>query len=400
MTPDERERDLLRALRGEESDRVERKPSLSQSKEIRQAICAFANDLPGYDKPGYVIVGQEDDGSLSGLSVDDEVLRKLSDIRGEGSIQPFPTVRVMKHELAGGEVAVMEVQPAAAPPARFRGTVWVRIGSSLHRAGPEEERRLSERRRARDLGWELRPVPTTGLGDLHRDSVEDYFSQALAPQVLEQNRRGLEQQLSSLRLITLDEPARLTNLGVLVGAKDPLAFLPGAYVQFLRLAGTGLESPIQHQRQIHGNLGEMLSELDRVLTAQISVATDFTSSTREIRSPDYPLTALQQLARNAVLHRNYEGTNTPVRISWFEDRIEILSPGGPYGEVNRWNFGQPGVTSYRNPYLAEAMSHLGFVQKFGFGIPTARHALQENDNPPPEFDVKENFLLVVIRRRP
>src|SRR5258708_192775 len=31
-----------------------------------------------------------------------------------------------------------------------------------------------------------------------------------------------------------------------------------------------------------------------------------------------------------MLHRTYEGTNTPARIQWFSDRIEILSPGGPY----------------------------------------------------------------------
>ena len=75
--------------------------------------------------------------------------------------------------------------------------------------------------------------------------------------------------------------------------------------------------------------------------------------------------------RNAAIHRNYENSNTPVRISWLADRVEILSPGSAFGEVGRGNFGQ-GATSYRNPTIAEAMKNMGFMQRFGIGIATAR----------------------------
>ena len=53
------------------------------------------------------------------------------------------------------------------------------------------------------------------------------------------------------------------------------------------------------------------------------------------------------------------------------DRIEILSPGGPFGQVTVENFGQPGIVDYRNPNLAEAMRVLGLVQRFGVGIAIA-----------------------------
>jgi ATP-dependent DNA helicase RecG len=100
-----------------------------------------------------------------------------------------------------------------------------------------------------------------------------------------------------------------------------------------------------------------------------------------------------------VLHRSYEGTNAPVRVYWFADRIEIHSPGGPFGQVNPENFGRPGVTDYRNPHLAEALKILGFVQKFGAGIPIARQSLEKNANPPVEFVVEPNHVLAVVRRR-
>ncbi|MDD4094465.1 MAG: ATP-binding protein, partial [Methanothrix sp.] len=72
---------------------------------------------------------------------------------------------------------------------------------------------------------------------------------------------------------------------------------------------------------------------------------------------------------------------------------------GPFGQVTKENFGQPGVTDYRNPHLAEAMRVLGYVQRFGIGIEIARKLLEENGNPPPIFDVERNFILVTVRKQ-
>ncbi len=105
------------------------------------------------------------------------------------------------------------------------------------------------------------------------------------------------------------------------------------------------------------------------------------------------MAALQQLVRNAVMHRTYESTNAPVHVYWFDDRIEIVSPGGPYGIVTRETFGKVGLVDYRNPNLAEALRVLGFVQRFGFGIPTARRELERNGNSPLAFDVSANSVL-------
>ncbi|HXG23994.1 MAG TPA: hypothetical protein VNJ09_05510 [Chthonomonadales bacterium] len=80
--------------------------------------------------------------------------------------------------------------------------------------------------------------------------------------------------------------------------------------------------------------------MDEIFEAHISTATDIVSQPVELKHPDYPIAALQQIARSAILHRNYEGTNAPVRIYCFSDRVEILSPGGPFGQVSCKNFGR------------------------------------------------------------
>lgn len=86
-------------------------------------------------------------------------------------------------------------------------------------------------------------------------------------------------------------------------------------------------------------------------------------------------------------------------MSWFDDRIEILNPGGPFGQVTVDRFGEPGLTDYRNPTIAEAMKNLGYVQKFGLGIPLAREALKRNGNPPLEYHPDPSNVLAVVRRR-
>ncbi len=63
------------------------------------------------------------------------------------------------------------------------------------------------------------------------------------------------------------------------------------------------------------------------------------------------------------------------------------------------NFGQPGLTDYRNPNLADAMKTLGFVQRFGIGIAIAQKELYKNGNPPIEFQVTNSSVLAVIRRK-
>jgi ATP-dependent DNA helicase RecG len=382
-----------------ESDRTERKANLTDRDKIRQAICAFANDLPDHRQPGVIFVGINDDGSCAHLAVTDQLLLTLADMRSDGVILPFPMMTVEKVTLQGCTVAVVEVQPSYNPPVRVNGRAWIRVGPRRATASPEEERRLAEKRRAGDLPFDQQSAADAAIADLDLDLFQrEYLPLAVAPEVLIENERSTEEQLLSLRFLT--RQAVPTNAAVLLFSTEPRRWLPGAYVQFLRLDGADLTDPIRHQAELSGPLGQVLRQIDEVLEANISVASSVMSGPTEIRHPDYPIVALQQLARNAVLHRTYEGTSAPARIYWFADRIELYSPGGPYGQVNADNFGQPGTTDYRNPMVAEAMKVLGFVQRFGLGIPLARRELGRNGNPALEFQVAPTGVLVVVRRRP
>jgi len=265
-------------------------------------------------------------------------------------------------------------------------------------ATTEEEHRLTERQRAAHLPWDLQTIEPATLEDLDLDLFRrEYLPSAIAPDVLEENGRTIEQQLKSLRFVGGDGNTP-TVVGLLAVGKSPADYMPGAYIQFLRIDGTELSDPIIDQKDIHGPIIELIPNLDNLLRANIRIATDITSEMKEIREPDYPIAALPQLTRNAIMHRNFESSNSPTRITWFNDRIEIQNPGGPFGQVSIDNFGKPGITDYRNPIVAEVMKSLDFVQKFGVGIATARNELQDNGNPELELTPDTNHVLCILRK--
>lgn len=388
----------LESLAAQEGNRVEFKESLSDRDRIKRAICAFANDLADLRQPGLILVGLRGDGSCAHLSISEEMGRTAAAFRSDGSLLPMPSMLVSRRTVRGCDVLAIEVEPATAPPVRLSGVVWVRSGSINQKATREEEQRLIERVRWHALAFDRRPVPGATRDDLDLDLFERvYLPSAVDPAILAANERSPGQQLAALHLATPD--GQPTYAGVLVVGRDVRQWVPGAYVQYVRYAGTGLADPIVSQKQIDGPLSDVMRRLDEVIELNVHTALDILGAPTERRVPDYPVEALRQLVRNAVMHRSYEGTNAPVRINWFSDRVEIQNPGGPFGQVSRANFGQPGITDYRNPQLAEAMRVLGYVQRFGAGIPIARRALEDNGNPPPEFQVEAAHVLVTVRRR-
>lgn len=387
-----------------ESDRVERKESFTGGnvrEKVRQAICAFANDLPNHNAPGILFIGAKDDGSPSGLTITDTLLRELADIRSDGKILPLPVMTVQKHQLMGADMAVVTVMPSDMPPVRYDGRIWIRTGPRRAIASAQEERILNEKRRHKDIYFDIRPVSTAHLDDLSRLYFEDvYLPAAFAPDILKANERSYEERLAACRMIVAPDDPRPTVLGLLVLGKAPQDFLPGTYIQFLRINGTDLADDVVDSLTTEGNIADQLRLLREKLMAHNRIAVDILSGPRHKIQALYPMTALDQLVYNAVLHRTYEGTHAPVRVYWYADRIEIISPGGPYGNVTCENFGTPGITDYRNPNLASAMKTLGFIQQFGRGIATARRVMEQNGNPEPEFLRDTHNILCVLRKHP
>lgn len=191
-----------------------------------------------------LFVGASDKGEPSRLAITDQLLQTLADMKSDGKILPPPSLSVEKRVLKGAAMAVVTVWPADSPPVRFDGTIWVRVGPRRGVATAQDERVLNEKRRFRDQPFDARPCHSAALSDL--DQVwfrETYLPAAVDPEILAANERSTEERLASTRMILSPTEPTPTHLGVLTLTAQPRDFLPGAYVQFLKVAGPTLADP-------------------------------------------------------------------------------------------------------------------------------------------------------------
>lgn len=367
-----------------ESEQIERTISTTDTDKFAQAICAFSNDLANTSRNGYLFIGVHDDGTPSGLTASDRLLQSLGGLRSDGNILPQPVMSVSVFPFDEGDVIVLEIQPSPFPPVRYKGKTWIRVGPRKAVANEMEERILIEKRTANVSSFDVRPSLGNDLDTINQKIFTDeYLPQAIDKEVLEDDHRELPEKLASLRFYSPNYRV-VTNAGILVFGKEVERHIPGAYIQYVRFDGLTVADEPVNEKKFSGNLIHLLTELDVFLEyAIIQQKPVPVSALKEKTRSNFPKWAIRELLMNAIMHRDYE-SNTPIKFYQYTDRIEIVNPGGLYGNARPENF--PSVNDYRNPVIAEAMKVLGYVNRFNRGIARVERELDENGNPAPVFD--------------
>lgn len=375
----------MKLLADMESDNIERTTSVREDK-LGPAVCALSNDFPNRRTSGYILLGVNDDGSLAGMTWRDDDLQKIGNVKVNGNVLPQPSMVVSEvFKLPQGEVVVVEVKPSKYPPVRYDGRCWIRVGPRRAKATVEEERMLIERRGRFTKSFDILPVRGASLGDISVDYFKfTYLPLAFDEDTLRENGRTSEEQLAALRFYDLVENCP-TNVGLLMLGNAPRFYIPGAYMQYVRFAGESMTNSVEFEKEFFGAYISELKAIDDFIKGVIIKERPCrTGSFQEKKLFNYPHWAIRELLMNAIMHKNYE-SNAPIYIYEFSNRIEIVNPGGLYGEVNAENF--PHASDYRNVALAEAMKKLGYVNRFGYGIQRATDELVKNGNGAPNFDL-------------
>jgi len=368
-----------------ESDKIERTISFREDK-LGPAVCALSNDFPNHRQSGYILLGVDDAGKAKGITIGDEELQKIGNIKSNGNVLPQPSLSVSSvYHIDGGDVVVVEVRPSLYPPVRYDGRCWIRVGPRKAKASLEEERILTERRVSYAKTYDLIPALGSNVGDISVDLFKiNYLASAIDKETLAENGRTTEEQLASLRFYDTKENCP-TNAGILMFGLNPEFYIPGAYIQYIKFSGEEMTSDVEYEKKFSGALISELQLMDDFIKANVvkdrPVKRD---SFQEGNVRNYPYWALRELVMNAVMHRSYE-SNAPIYIYEFSNRIEVINPGGLYGEATPQNF--PDASDYRNVVLAEAMKVLGYVNRFNYGVKRAKYELIQNGNGEPIFDL-------------
>ena len=380
------ENEIRALIENLESDNIERTISFREDK-LGPAVCAFSNDFPNNKKSGYILLGVKDDGTVAGITIGDEELKKIGGIKSNGNVLPQPSIVVSEvFQIDGGDVVVVEVKPALYPPVRYDGRCWIRIGPRKSIANIAEENILIERRASYAKTYDLVPA----LGATAGDISEEYFTLSYLPlaideETLQCNGRSTEQKMAALRFWDIRNNCP-THAGILMFGLNPLFYLPGAYIQYIRFNGDTVTDDVDFEKQFSGALITELKSIDDFIKNNIIKERAIRQeSFQELTVRNYSYWALRELTMNAIMHRNYD-SNSPIYIYEFVSRIEIVNPGGLYGDVTPTNF--PYASDYRNIAIAESMKRLGYVNRFNYGVQNAIKELEMNGNGTPIFNLE------------
>jgi ATP-dependent DNA helicase RecG len=395
MLSDDEIKELFFSL---ESDRVERKRTYEKSnaENIKKTICAFSNDLQNHKKDSVIFIGQDDDLSCANLLINDDLIQTIHADVTSGNIQPRPNVQIKQNIIINDcKLIAIIVTPNSNAPVNFKGSVYVRVGSSNALATPDQGRQLLEKNRFSNIPFDRKEVLSAGIDDLDIFSFErEFIPLFFSRETIEQNGRSLEQKLQAAKALSLNNYP--TPAGLLFFGKMPTHHIPCAYISWRRVKGINLTDPSLDARDIYGTLFEQIKKIEDIFDSHNSENLIMGEGVHT-REQLYPKAAFQQLIRNAVFHRNYEGTNAPVRVIMYDDKVEIINPGGLFGSVELSNLGI--MSDSRNTTILEYAKVYGLFEKQGMGIQIARKSCEIAGLLPPLFENTQSYFKVTLYNR-
>jgi ATP-dependent DNA helicase RecG len=392
MTPEE-----LREALASESERVEWKQSQADVSDILHAACALANDLADSRRPGFLVLGIANDGRIAGLPGDlDQEQQKLANRLSSTRLLPTPTYNMEIVERDGKNLLVVRIDSYPVPPVvTVDGTAWIRRGTVTERAREADLLRLRERRPENRQPFDYRLVPGATSADLRPSRLRPLYETARDGDHDPESFPELEAWLTRRDLGRIVHDAWVPNAtAILLFGQNPQSFFPGAAIEFVRYGGTDVDAQVAARKTITGPLPDQLEAIWAQLTAHLVSVPASGEGIRTPYRPEYPLEALRELARNLVQHRLYEGTNSPGRVEWFDDRITFSNPGGPFGHASEGEFGSH--ADYRNPTITRWLVELGYVEQLGRGVRLVRRMLAQNGNPDLVVET-DGFTVLTVR---
>lgn len=406
--------ELLELIANGESSGVEFKRDDLRPEHLAKEIVALANF-----QGGRVLLGVEDDGTVSGIQRQDLETWLMDTVFGH---YVHPLILPFYEEIAlddGKRVAVVSLAPGTAKPyvvrRNGREEIYVRVGTTSRLATREQQARLFATGGL--LHAETLPVSGTRLSDLSTERLTDYLLNRVGDTDLPGSDAAWEQRLEGLGLMVPQQGSAgmCSIVGLALFGRNPHRAFPQAGVRWMAFAGDSKDYQALDDALVDGPLiallrGEgvearellepgLVERLVERMTPFISTeAAGIDESLRRERSWHYPLEAVREAILNALVHRDW--TRIPeVEVTSYSDRLEIVSPGALQNSMTVEKM-LAGQRSPRNPLLVEVMRDYGYVDARGMGVrrkivPLVRASAGQE----PRFEATDDFVKVILPRK-
>jgi len=366
-----------------EGKTLEFKRDLSSPKPFLKTLVAFANTAGGR-----LVIGMDDQRKVLGVvnALDDE--ERLCNLIAD-SIAPRLVPNVELITVEGKTLLVVEVFVSGSRPHWLKAEgpehgVYVRLGSTSRQA---DQALIDElRRTAEGVAFDELPMPELSVDDLDMVAARKLF----------QGINTLDDQaLRTLKLVTAYQGRRVPSKGaVLLFGKERTLHFSDAWVQCGRFIGTDKAAIFDHI-DIHDSLPQAVDSIMLFLKKHAMRGADF-SETRRKDVWSIPLTLLREAVINALVHTDYSQRGAPIRVAFFDDRIEIENPGILLPGMTVEDMRQ-GVSKIRNHVIARVFKELNLIEQWGSGVRRIFREAQELGLPEPQIVELGLRVRVVVR---
>ncbi|HPA11279.1 MAG TPA: putative DNA binding domain-containing protein [Treponemataceae bacterium] len=409
-----RKAELLELIANGENSGVEFKRDDIRSEQLAKEIVAFAN-LKG----GYILLGVEDDGSISGLQRDKAQEWVLNVFRDKVFPQTIPYYEELVIE-NGKKVAVITVSQGISKPYVVRHNnredIYIRMGNRSELATREQQARLFESGGL--IHVEVLPVAGTSLKSLDLDRIRFYLESIVRDTMIPatEDTEAWKKRLNGLGWMADDGFGNqvCTIAGLVCFGKNPRQYLRQSGIRLMAFNGPEKVYQAKMDIQLDGPLVGRYEDADGIRTLiddgliekmaraiQPFIVREGSSINKEMRRETeflYPWEAIREVVINALVHRDWTRT-TDVEVVCYSDRIEITSPGTLQNSMTIEKM-LAGQRSPRNPIIVDILRDYGYVDARGMGIRNKVVPLMRaQNNADPKFELTEDFLRIVLPKR-
>ena len=392
--------ELLGIIANGENSGVDFKRDALTNHDLAKALVAFSN-LDG----GMVLLGVEDDGSITGLTRDPLEEWVMNACRDKIRPAIIPFFEIIKEVEPGKDVAIVRVPRGGDVHSQWHNnkhTYYIRVGTQSREPTPQELGRLFQQRGM--IRAEMRPVSGTTIKDLDRRRLKDYFGRVRQQDIPSDNDdTGWETLLINTDIMAEDG---VTVFGMLLFGKTPNRYLPQSGIDAVAFPGTEKEYEAKERKQLRGAMTPLMDQDGNLLeTGLVEQAVDFVrrntpvhshleDGARRVDSPTYPEEAIRETIVNALIHRDYLLSDTDLELAIYENRLEVISPGKLPNGITPERM-RLGTRAARNNSLKDFMRDYGYLEHMGMGVPRKIiKGMKEHNGSDPEL-IEENERFTV-----
>ena len=346
----------------------------SMPSDLGREICAFANATGGV-----ILIGVDDAGTVVGVGDHNRLKSQVQSIARSSD----PPVAVEVENL--GDVLCVTVPEQHGKPYSFGGRFYIREGATCQQMSRDE---------IRDFFFE------EGLIRLDETPCNAFDSSVeITPTRWAEfaERTGIDPGLDPMTVLEnlhLVKSAAMTHAGAWLLADDITRYTLQAGVTCAVFRGNA-KTHILDRKEFHGNLYAIYQEVMAYFQAKLNSALIPHAQGRDERL-ELPESALREALVNAIAHRDYRSTAN-VQVYIFQDRVEIVTPGGLPAGMREEDLGSKSVP--RNPLLFSMLYRMRLVEQIGSGIRRIHDACLEHGVPEPVIQVSPDWLTVTFPRQ-